>query len=64
MLLQVPNSITQFQQFLLPVRLRLGQELPLLQRAGTDAQLLHDSLRGAAVTQHFSQDHLGEIDSW
>lgn len=50
------------EQFLLPVWLRLGQELPLLQRAGTDTQLLHHGLRGAAVTQYFSQDHLEEIN--
>lgn len=51
-------------QFLPPVWLRLSQELPLLQRAGTDTQLLHHSLRGAAVAQHLSQDHLGEMDGW
>ena len=41
-----------------PVGLRLGQELPLLQGAGTQTQLLHHGLGGAAVTQHLRQDHL------
>lgn len=54
--------LPKFKQFLPPVWLRLSQELPLLQRAGTDTQLLNHSLRGAAVTQHFSQNHLEEID--
>lgn len=45
-----------------PVWLRLSQELPLLERAGTDTKLLHNRLRRTAVTQDLSQDHLRNID--